>query len=193
MSKVRSVIDGESEGVVLEGDCLERMKEIPDDSVDSVVTDPPSGNSFMNKNWDSDKGGRDKWIDWMTEVMSECKRVLKPGGMALVWGIPKRSHWTAMAIERAGFEILDKIYHLFAQGFPKSHAIGKAIDKKMGKESDVVGEKRSGGATALNGNYSDGKKSKDVWRKMGVMMKVLLPSRLRQPKKQKNGKDGNTY
>ena len=67
----------------------------------------------MGKKWDSDKGGRDKWIAWLTEGMRECLRVLKPGGMALVWSIPRTAHWTATAIEDAGFEIRDKIYHVF--------------------------------------------------------------------------------
>jgi len=63
----------------------------------------PAGISFMDKKWDSDKGGRDKWIAWLTEGMKECLRVLKPGGMALVWCIPRTAHWTATAIEDAGF------------------------------------------------------------------------------------------
>jgi hypothetical protein len=91
-----------------------------------VVTDPPAGISFMNKSWDSDKGGRDQWIKWMSTVMAECLRVLKPGGHALVWAIPRTSHWTTTAIENAGFEVRDVITHLFGSGFPKSHNIEKA-------------------------------------------------------------------
>ena len=45
----------------------------------SLVTDPPAGISFMGKEWDGDKGGRKQWIAWMTEIMVECERVLKPG------------------------------------------------------------------------------------------------------------------
>ncbi len=123
------------------GDWIEVMKILPDNSVDSVITDPPGGINFMNMKWDSDKGGRDKWIAWLTEGMKECLRVLKPGGMALVWAIPRTAHWTATAIEDAGFEIRDKIYHIQGAGFPKSLAIDKAIDQKMGKERKVIGQK----------------------------------------------------
>jgi len=52
-------------------------------------------------------------------------RVLKPGGHALVWAIPRTSHWTGMAIESAGFEIRDRISHHFGTGFPKSLNIGE--------------------------------------------------------------------
>jgi DNA modification methylase len=94
------------------GDCLEELKHIPDNSIDSVVGDPPAGISFMNMNWDKDKGGRDEWIAWMTDVMRECYRVLKPGGHVIIWALPRTSHWTASAIEDAGFKIRDRIHYL---------------------------------------------------------------------------------
>ena len=106
-------------------DCIEGMKQLPDNSVDSLVTDPPAGICFMGKEWDGDKGGRDNWIVWLTAVMTEAKRVLKPGGHAFVWALPRTSHWTAMALENAGFEIRDCVYHIFGSGFPKSLNIGK--------------------------------------------------------------------
>lgn len=81
--------------VLLPGDCLENLKLLPDNSVDSLVTDPPAGISFMGKDWDGDKGGRKEWIQWMSEVMRECHRVLKPGAHGLVWALPRTSHWTA--------------------------------------------------------------------------------------------------
>lgn len=121
-----------------QGDCLQVMKTLESCSIDTIITDPPGGISFMGKEWDSDKGGRENWIAWMVEVMKEGLRVLKPGGMALVWAIPRTSHWTATAIELAGFEIRDKIYHLFGQGFPKSLDISKAIDKQAGVEREVA-------------------------------------------------------
>lgn len=86
------------------GDCLDVLKEMDDNTVDSIVVDPPAGISFMNKGWDSDKGGRDIWISWMTTVAKECLRVLKPGGHALVWALPKTSHWTATAWENGGLK-----------------------------------------------------------------------------------------
>lgn len=118
--------------VLINGDCLEILKDLPDASVDSLVTDPPAGISFMGKAWDDDKGGRRQWIEWMTEVMREALRVLKPGAHGLVWALPRTSHWTATALEDAGFEVRDVVTHLFGTGFPKSMDISKAIDKAAG-------------------------------------------------------------
>lgn len=123
------------------GDCLEILKTLKADSIDSLLTDPPAGIGFMGKEWDRDKGGRDSWIAWMTDVMAECYRVLKPGAHGLVWAIPRTSHWTATALENAGFEVRDVITHLFGSGFPKSLNISKAIDKAAGAEREVVGKK----------------------------------------------------
>lgn len=111
------------------GDCLAVMAQMEACSVDAVVTDPPAGISFMGKEWDHHKGGRDAWVAWLTEVMRECLRVLKPGGHALVWAIPRTSHWTGWAIESAGFEVRDRVSHLFGTGFPKSLDVSKAIDR----------------------------------------------------------------
>jgi len=117
------------------GDCLEVLRTIPDGSVDAVVTDPPAGIGFMGKEWDKDKGGRDNWIAWMRDIAAECLRVLKPGGHALVWAIPRTSHWTATAWEDAGFEIRDRVAHVFGSGFPKSLDVSKAIDKIGGVDT----------------------------------------------------------
>jgi len=131
--------------VVVQGDCLEVLRTLPDNSVDSVVTDPPAGINFMNKDFDDpDTYGvegrttRDKFIGWLTLIMKECLRVLKPGGHALVWSIPRTSHWTATAIEDAGFEIRDSVLHCFGSGFPKSLNISKALDRMAGAERKVV-------------------------------------------------------
>ena len=100
------------------GDCLEWLRTLPSESVDSVVTTRPLESRSWTR-WDHHKGGRAQWVAWLTDVMSECLRVLKPGGHALVWSLPRTEHWTACAIEDAGFEIRDGVYHLFAQGWPK--------------------------------------------------------------------------
>ena len=124
---------------VIQGDCLEAMKALPDNSVDSIVTDPPAGIAFMGKAWDTDKGGRKQWCAYMEERFAEALRVCKPGGHALVWALPRTSHWTATALEDAGWEIRDICVHLFGGGFPKSQNIGKAIDKMKGVDREVVG------------------------------------------------------
>ena len=123
---------------VLLGDCHEQLKTIEPNSIDALVTDPPAGISFMGKSWDSDKGGRLEWIKWMSEVMRECLRVMKPGAHGLVWAIPRTSHWTATALEEAGFEIRDVITHHFGSGFPKSLDVSKAIDKAAGVERPSI-------------------------------------------------------
>lgn len=123
--------------MIYQGDCLEVLKTLPDKSVDSVVTDPPAGIGFMGKDWDHHKGGRDQWIAWLASILKECNRVLKPGGHALVWSIPRTSHWTGMACEDAGFEVRDQISHIFGSGFPKSHNVSKAIDKMAGVEREA--------------------------------------------------------
>jgi len=94
------------------------------EEVDSIVCDPPAGINFLSKSWDSDKGGRDEWIKWLTRISREMLRTLKPGGHALVWALPRTSHWTATALENAGFEIRDVVTHIFGSGFPKSHNVG---------------------------------------------------------------------
>ena len=114
------------------GDCIEVLKTLPDNSVDSIVTDPPAGINFMGKDWDKDKGGRDKWVAWMSDVAQECLRVIKPGGHALVWSLPRTSHWTGWAWENGGWEPRDKVVHLNSQGFPKNLNISKALDKSSG-------------------------------------------------------------
>uniref|UniRef100_A0A6M3INS7 Putative methyltransferase n=1 Tax=viral metagenome TaxID=1070528 RepID=A0A6M3INS7_9ZZZZ len=109
------------------------------ESIDALVTDPPAGIAFMGKKWDGDKGGRKQWIAWMTGVMGEVYRVMKPGAHGLVWALPRTSHWTATALEDAGFEIRDICLHIFGTGFPKSHNVGKAIDQLRGNDREKYG------------------------------------------------------
>jgi hypothetical protein len=102
------------------GDCLDVLRTLEAGSVDAVVTDPPAGISFMGKEWDHHKGGRAHWVAWMVFRMAQARRVIRPGGYALVWALPRTSHWTALALEEAGWTIRDRISHLFGTGFPKS-------------------------------------------------------------------------
>ena len=126
------------------GDCLAWLRTIESESIDAIVTDPPAGIAFMGKAWDHHKGGRTEWVAWLAEIMGECLRVLKPGGHALVWSIPRTEHWTACAIEDAGFEIRDGIYHLCAQGWPKSLDVSKAIDAAAGAERKTIYHEHAG-------------------------------------------------
>lgn len=108
------------------GDCLEVLRTMPDCSVDSIVTDPPYGLSFMGKKWDYDVPS--------VEVWAECLRVLKPGGHLLAFAGTRTQHRMAVRIEDAGFEIRDMIAWVYGSGFPKSHDVSKAIDKMDASE-----------------------------------------------------------
>jgi DNA modification methylase len=112
------------------GDCLEILRAMADDSVDSVVTDPPYGLSFMGKKWDYDVPSEDIW--------RECLRVLKPGGHLLAFAGTRTQHRMAVRIEDAGFEIRDLIAWVYGSGFPKSLDVSKAIDKAAGVAFDAV-------------------------------------------------------
>ncbi len=113
---------------VLHGNSLEVLKTLEDNSVDSIVTDPPYELGFMGKKWDS------TGIAYNVELWKECLRVLKPGGHLLAFGGTRTYHRMACAIEDAGFEIRDCIQWIYGSGFPKSHDISKAIDKKFGAD-----------------------------------------------------------
>jgi DNA modification methylase len=118
---------------LLLGDCSEKLKILKDNSVDSIVTDPPYGLSFMGKKWDYDVPSVDIW--------KECLRVLKPGGYLLSFAGTRTQHRMAVNIEDAGFEIRDMIMYVYGSGFPKSLNIGKAVDKLQGNERKVTGKK----------------------------------------------------
>ena len=121
---------------ILHGNNLDLLKTLPDNSVDSVVTDPPYGLSFMNKKWDYDVPSVELW--------KEVYRVLKHGGHVLSFGGTRTYHRMVVNMEDAGFEIRDQIMWLYGSGFPKSFNIGKAVDKIQGNDRKVVGEKKRG-------------------------------------------------
>ena len=118
---------------VLHGDCRDELELLPDNSVDSIVTDPPYELGFMGKSWDS------TGIAYDQRVWVQCLRVLKPGGHLLSFGGSRTYHRMACAIEDAGFQIRDQIMWVYGSGFPKSMAIDKQLDKQLGVEREVVG------------------------------------------------------
>lgn len=97
------------------GNCLEVMKSFSNNSVDSIVTDPPYEIGFMGKKWD--KSG----ISYNVDMWKEALRILKPGAFLLAFGGSRTYHRIACAIEDAGFEIRDQIQWVYGSGFPKSH------------------------------------------------------------------------
>lgn len=117
---------------LLQGNNLETLKKLPDNSIDSIVTDPPYGLNFMGKKWDYDVPSIELW--------KECFRVLKHGGHLLSFGGTRTYHRLVVNIEDAGFEIRDCIQWLYGSGFPKSTDVSKRIDKEAGAERDVIGK-----------------------------------------------------
>ena len=142
------------------GDCIETMKAMPPESVDAIVTDPPyglsnttpaqvadtitkwaggdrdhvpTGRGFMGKSWDAFVPPPAVW--------DECLRVLKPGGHMLVFAGSRTQDLMGLSIRLAGFEMRDSLAWLYGSGFPKSHDVGKAIDKAAGVKREVIGSK----------------------------------------------------
>lgn len=112
---------------------------VEDNSLDSIVTDPPYGIAFMGKAWD-DKGGPEAYQAWTTTWAKEAYRTLKPGGFLLAFGATRMAHRMACGFEDAGFRIVDTIEWLYLTGFPKAQDIGKLFDKKAGAEREVIAE-----------------------------------------------------
>ena len=117
------------------GDCREVMQTLHPESVDSIVSDPPYGLSFMGKGWDHGVPGVEFWV--------EALRIAKPGAHLLAFGGARTYHRLACSIEDAGWEIRDCVMWVYGSGFPKSHDVSKAIDKAAGAEREVVGKYRS--------------------------------------------------
>jgi site-specific DNA-methyltransferase (adenine-specific) len=160
------------------GDCLDRLKSMEDNSVHSVVTDPPyglsdlssdkivqtmkewssgnlsfipKGKGFMNKDWDSFVPPPAVWI--------EVLRVLKPGGHILCFAGSRTMDLMSLSLRIAGFEIRDTVMWLYGSGFPKSHDVSKALDKVAGVERELV---PATGSLHKNSNLND-----DNWSKIG--------------------------
>lgn len=159
------------------GDCLEMLKGLPDDSIDSIVTDPPyglskepdmaevlqhwlagddyqhQGSGFMGKSWDSFVPGPSVW--------KECLRVLKPGGHLLAFFGARTQDLGTLSIRLAGFEIRDSIAWMYGSGFPKNMDVSKQIDKMAGAEREILGtvdpratyDGKKRNSAAINGNW----------------------------------------
>jgi len=127
---------------IINGDMLAELPKMAANSLHACVTDPPYELGFMGKKWDS------TGIAFRPETWAEVYRVLRPGAYLLAFGAPRNAHRMTCAIEDAGFEIRDTIMWLFGSGFPKSHDVSKALDRKAGAEREVVDRVRiKGGGT----------------------------------------------
>lgn len=165
--------------IIINGDCLEELDKLDENSVDAIVTDPPYGLTSITKRFGKEgsapaKYGKDgsfarlskgfmgkEWdgsgIEYNVEMWQKCLRVLKPGGYLLAFGGTRTYHRIACAIEDAGFEIRDCIMWLYGSGFPKSMNIGLAIDKKNEYKSEyeerIAQNEWKGWGTALKPSY----------------------------------------
>jgi DNA modification methylase len=151
--------------------CLNALKTMDDNSIDSCVTDPPYGLSFMAKSWDYDVPKKEIW--------EEVFRVLKPGGHLLAFFGSRTYHRGVVQIEDAGFEIRDQIMWLYGSGFPKSHNIGKAIDKSLGAERKILETKtnKSGGfAHIMKTNNEQGYRPNDYYEDTGNIIEITEPA-----------------
>lgn len=179
---------------ILQGDCIEKLKELPDNSVDAIVTDPPYELNFMGKGWDI------SGIANNVDMWKECLRVLKSGGFLLSFGGTRTYHRMTCGIEDAGFEIRDCIMWLYGSGFPKSLNIGKQIDKIQGNEREVVGKGISGkeethktynmskGGSQVMGGEFDISKGNTEWEGWGTALKPAVEPIVvaRKPLSEKN-------
>lgn len=126
-----------------QGDVLQVLKTLPDNSFDALLTDPPYGIRFMGKRWDYDVPS--------VEVWAECLRVLKPGAPLLSFGGSRTFHRIVCNIEHAGFEICDTIPWLYGQGMPKpATTTDKYLDKHLGVERPVIGSRMLTGNAAVS-------------------------------------------
>lgn len=124
----------EPDGTLYHADCLDVMKAMPDNSIDTIITDPPYGLNFMGKSWDHGVPGVPFW--------EEALRVAKPGTIMLAFGGTRTFHRLMCAIEDAGWDIRDTIMWVYGSGWPKALDISKAIDKEAGaKKTKVIGDK----------------------------------------------------
>lgn len=116
--------------MIVNADSYQYLDTLSENSIDTVITDPPYGLKFMGKKWDYDIPRVDFW--------EKVYRVCKPGAIMLIFGGTRTYHRLAVEIEDAGFEIRDCIMWLYGQGFPKSYDISKGIDKSLGVDRTEI-------------------------------------------------------
>lgn len=166
------------------GDSVDRLKELPDNSIDSIVTDPPYGlgkepdaikmlqdwietghhdvkskTGFMGKSWDAFVPQPILW--------RECLRVLKPGGHLLSFAGTRTYDLVVLGLRLAGFEIRDQLAWVYGSGMPKALDVSKAIDKEFGLKRKVIGSKVGLPGYSLSedkgrGVYNSGGRSSEI-------------------------------
>lgn len=162
---------------LIRADCTDFLRTLDENSVDSVVCDPPyglgdppdvlemlrawldtghldiKGRGFMAAAWDAFVPQPALW--------REVYRVLKPGGHALTFAGTRTVDVMGLSLRIAGFEVRDQLAWCYGQGFPKALDVSKALDAAVGAEREVVGSKFGLpgyrlGPTGNNDVYGDG-------------------------------------
>jgi site-specific DNA-methyltransferase (adenine-specific) len=156
-----------------QGDSLQILKYVQDNSIDSCVCDPPYGIKFLGKKWDHDVPSVELW--------KEVFRVLKPGAHLLSFFGTRTYHRGVTNLEDAGFEIRDQIGWAFGSGFPKSMDLSKAIDRELGSRGEKgevkgkSGSKRNCMAGDFAGGeyheYIPGSDEANAWKGWGTALK----------------------
>ena len=184
------------------GNNIDILKTFPDNSIDSVVTDPPYGlgkepnaievlQSWITKGYHEIKGKGFMGKEWDAFVpqpnfWKEIYRVLKPGGYVLSFAGTRTYDWMVMAVRLAGFEIRDMIAWLYGSGFPKSMDVSKAIDKSLGAEREITKKEskplKSGEVIGFDQRSSSERERRDIpatdeakqWQGWGTALKPAL-------------------
>lgn len=176
---------------VVNADCLDLMRLMPENCIDAIITDPPYGlvsinKRFSKKNSKVAKFGNDgsfqrlskgfmgkEWdgsgIEYNVEMWGECLRILKPGGYLLAFTGTRTYHKIVSAIDDAGFEIRDMIAWVYGSGFPKNLNIGDQIAKREGAGT-------SGNTFPLNHFYQKYTQTENSrqWNGWGTSLKPAL-------------------
>ena len=138
---------------LMNGDCVEKMKELEDNSVDAILCDPPYGLKFMNKDFD-DLGEGKQQREWHVQWVREAFRVLKPNGVMKAFGGTRTYQHLLGAMEDVGFNNLSLDVWCYGSGFPKSLNISKKFDARhkaqTGEEGDIIGFTKGVGGENLN-------------------------------------------
>ncbi len=140
------------------GDCVDRLKDLEDNSIDAVISDPPYGVKVLGKGWDNiGEGALQR--EWHKGWVQEAYRVLKPNGVLKAFSGTRTFHHLIAMMGEVGFSELSVEAWTYGSGFPKSHNVSKALDKGFGAERTVVGTQKMGGsARKLKGSNRNGQK-----------------------------------
>jgi hypothetical protein len=152
------------------GDCTERLKDLEDNSVDAVISDPPYGLKFMSKGWD-DIGDGSQQREWHRKWLTEAYRVLKPNGVVKAFSGSRTFHHLIAMMEEIGFGDLQVEAWAYGSGFPKSLAVAKSIEGKLtvgnsrysGKKMETDGDVPAVGSLWVDSANRTMSEGKDAW------------------------------